>query len=155
MDWLECNKKRIVKEVSPDREMMSSLLQTSNNKLASEEKLGMDEITASSKVSLAYDSLREVLEALSLEEGYKIYNHECYVAFLKEIKKKGELAEDFDEIRIVRNDINYYGKDISVEEAEDLIKKVRKLRGDVIKLFENEVSKLQVRKNSKEGKAEK
>ena len=65
MDWFECNKKRIVKEVNIDLDLINSLKKTSINKLNSENKLELDEITASSKISLAYDSLRELLEALA------------------------------------------------------------------------------------------
>lgn len=71
MDWRECNFKRIVKEVKPDFNMTKSLKKSSENKLKSENQLPLDEITASSKISLAYDSLRELLEALALEKGYK------------------------------------------------------------------------------------
>ena len=81
MDWQECCKKRIVKEVQNDQNMIISLLKTSKNKATSEQKLEMNDITAVSKLSLAYDSLRELLEALALQRGYKVYNHECYTAF--------------------------------------------------------------------------
>ena len=95
----------------------------------------MDDVTAESKLSLAYDSLREILEALSLENGYKIYNHECYTAFLKEILKESGKGDDFDDIRKIRNAINYYGKEVSVEEAETIIKKILLLRNSVINLL--------------------
>jgi hypothetical protein len=58
MDWFECNKKRIVKEITEDKELIESLKKTSINKLNSEEKLNLDEVTSGSKLSLAYDSLR-------------------------------------------------------------------------------------------------
>jgi len=131
MDWEECNKKRIVKDVSEDLDFISSLIKTSEDKLISADKLTTDEITSASKLSLTYDSLRELLEALSLKQGYKIYNHECYVSFLKEILNESEKGDEFDEIRKIRNNINYYGKTISVEEAEDVIKRIKKLRNYV------------------------
>ena len=36
----------------------------------------MMEETAVSKISLAYDSVRELLEAWALNAGFKIYNHQ-------------------------------------------------------------------------------
>jgi uncharacterized protein (UPF0332 family) len=137
MDWRECIDKRIIKKIHPDLEMAKSLIKMSENKLKSEEKLPMSNITAASKISLAYDSLRELLEALSLKKGYKIYNHECYVAFLKEILKEDALAEEFNEIRIIRNEINYYGKEINVDEARAIIRRIKRLRHYVLKLLEN------------------
>ncbi len=128
MDWKECCNKKIAKNVSKDEELISSLIKTSENKLKTQEKLITNNITASSKFSLAYDSLRELIEALSLKNGFKIYNHEGYTAFLKEIIKNSALGEKFDELRKVRNSINYYGKEISIEDSKKLINSVKELR---------------------------
>ena len=135
MDWFECNQKRIVKEVSIDTDLIESLKKTSINKLNSENKLELDDITASSKLSLAYDSLRELLEALALKNKFKIYNHDCFTPFLKEILKENEKAEEFDELRKIRNNINYYGKDISVTEAKEVIERIKKLREEILGLL--------------------
>ncbi|MGM5488097.1 MAG: hypothetical protein ACQESG_04065 [Nanobdellota archaeon] len=69
------------------------------------------------KITLLYDALRELLEVI--EEGYKIYNHECYTAFLKEILDQPRYAEEFDKLRKIRNGINYYGKTVSQAEADN------------------------------------
>jgi hypothetical protein len=79
------------------------------------------------RISLLYDALRELLEAQALEKGYKIYNHECYTAFIKEILKKSPQGDTFDSLRKIRNGINYYGKDVSTEEAEHIINNLKKL----------------------------
>ena len=135
MDWQECLNKRIAKEIKEDINLIESLLKTSNNKLESEEKLEMNEITAISKLSLTYDSLREALEALALKKGYKIYNHECYTAFLKEILEESEKGDEFDEIRKIRNSINYYGKGVSIEEAKEIIIRIKELRKFILELL--------------------
>ena len=137
MDWKECCDKKIAKNVKLDKNLINSLKKTGENKLKSSEKLVMNETNAGSKVSLAYDSLRELLEALSLKKGYKIYNHECYTAFLKEIVGESEKGEEFDKIRIERNAINYYAKEISLEEAKGLIDKIKHLRDQVLNLLDN------------------
>ncbi|HLC78291.1 MAG TPA: hypothetical protein VJH92_04145 [Candidatus Nanoarchaeia archaeon] len=97
MDFNECLKKRIVKEVKEDTELITSLLKTSQNKLDSEQKLELNEVTSGSKISLLYDSLRELLEALAIKNGYKIYNHECFTYFLKEILNESSKGDEFDE----------------------------------------------------------
>ena len=135
MDWKECFDKRIAKNVSLDLDMIKSLIKNSENKLKSEEKLVISSITAGSKLSLVYDSLRELLEALALKKGYKIYNHECYTAFLKEVLRESDKGDEFDEIRMIRNDINYYGKEISIEEAESIIKRIKNFRNFILKLL--------------------
>ena len=128
MDWEECCNKRIVKSVKPDADMMNSLAKSSKNKLESESKLMMSDVTASSKLSLAYDSVRELLEVLALKNGCKIYNHECYSAFLKEIIGESSKGDEFDDIRKTRNAVNYYGKHISTEEANEVITRIKNLR---------------------------
>jgi len=135
MDWAECRSKIIVKKVKPDKDMIDSLIKSSSNKIESEQMLKMNDITAASKLSLAYDSLRELLEALALKKGYKVYNHECYTAFLKEMLNESMKGDEFDDIRKVRNAVNYYGKGISQKDAEMQIEKIRLLRKFVINLL--------------------
>ena len=135
MDWIACRKnKNLVKEVSLDRNLINSLLKSSSNKEYSQRMLIMDSNTASSKVSLAYDALRELLEATALIKGYKIYNHECYTCFLKEELGQSSLGDELDKFRRIRNSINYYGKDISPEEAQPIL--------DRMKIFMIEIKKL-------------
>ena len=137
MDFGECLKKRIAKEVNEDKELIASLIKTSQNKLDSEKKLKLSEVTSGSKISLLYDSLRELLEALAIKNRYKIYNHECYTHFLKEILNESIKGAEFDELRKIRNSINYYAKDISVKEAKDVLERIRRLREEIIKLLKN------------------
>jgi len=105
MDWQECNMKKMVKSISADEELLKSLLKTSENKIISAELLVLNDTTANSKISLAYDSLRELLEALALKNGFKIYNHECYTAFLKEILKEipAPIREKIEETKITKS----------------------------------------------------
>lgn len=125
MDWTACRKnKNLVKEVQPDKNLMSSLAKSSAKKLYSESLLELSDDTASSKMSLAYDALRELLEAVALSKGYKIYNHECYCSFLKEVVNESSLGDEFDEFRKIRNAINYYGKDVTAEEAKVTLEKM-------------------------------
>lgn len=135
MDWKKCLKKRIAKEINKDDQLIKSLTKTSNNKIESEEKLELNLVTSCSKISLTYDSLRELLEALAISYGYKIYNHECYTYFLKEVLNKSSEGDEFDELRKLRNNINYYGKEITTTEAKDVIKRIKKLRIFVLKLL--------------------
>jgi hypothetical protein len=127
MDWEECKDKKIVKSIGIDISLVESLVKSSEKKMQSQELLPLNSTTASSKLSLAYDSLREFLEAIAIHHGFKVYNHECYCAFLKEILGKSSLGDEFDKIRKVRNSVNYYGTDIEESESRDLINKIKNL----------------------------
>lgn len=139
MDFDECLKKKIAKEVKIDEELIVSLIKTSKNKFDSEEKLELNEITLTSKISLLYDSLRELLEALAIKNGYKIYNHECYTYFLKEIMKESIKGDEFDELRKIRNAVNYYAKDLGVGEGKIILERMKILRGQILKLLHDKI----------------
>jgi len=121
MDWTECGKNNLVKQVNADRNLASSLRASSANRLESQSLLPLNDTTASSKISLTYDALRELLEAVAIENGYKVYNHECYCAFLREILNESGLADSFDSFRKARNAVNYYGRNVLGGEAERLL----------------------------------
>ncbi len=135
MDWKECIDSGMAKSIMPDKDMILSLLSSADKRIKSVDLLKTDNITANSKLSLAYDALREVLEALAIKQGYKIYNHECYTCFLRELLRASLEAEEFDSLRRTRNTINYYGKELSINESDELVKKIKSLRNAIIKNY--------------------
>ena len=130
MDWNECIKKRIAKSVKEDLNLIKSAKEIASIKIQSADSL-LDGFYIG-KVTLLYDALREYLECLAIKNGYKIYNHECYTAFLREILGLSKEADIFDRLRKTRNSINYYGKMLTKEEADEVIKNLKFL----IKRFE-------------------
>lgn len=136
MNWNICLRQQEAKRIEPDLEMALSLEKTSRNKASSSKLLILKEETIASKISLDYDAVRELLEAIALRHGFKIYNHVCYTGFLKEIIRETNLAEEFDELRIIRNDINYYGKEISMPEAKDALIRLEAIRLKLLRMIE-------------------
>ena len=114
-----------VRKASPDIPLIKSLYKNTLNDLKYLKSQGIDEISARKIVSNYYDCLRSILEAIASLDGYKIYHHEAFTFFLKE---KGEEIQSikFDRFRKIRNRINYYGKDISVEEAKEISLEIEK-----------------------------
>jgi uncharacterized protein (UPF0332 family) len=125
MDWRECIQQRIVKNVKKDKNLITSTREIAEIKIQSADVL--PEIYFIAKISLLYDALREYLESIALDKGYKIYNHECYTAFLKEILNLSNEADQFDKLRKIRNGINYYGRKVSKEEARQIISDLHSL----------------------------
>jgi hypothetical protein len=134
MNWEECELKRMVKKIKPDLNLAKSLKISSQKKLESAKRLKIDSVTGSSVVSLCYEALRELLEAIAVQKGFKVYNHECFAAFLKEIVKEEEIAISFDRFRQIRNRINYYGKDLSTEDAKDIKEEIIELIAKIGKI---------------------
>ncbi|MFT4326661.1 MAG: hypothetical protein ACMXYK_04120 [Candidatus Woesearchaeota archaeon] len=86
--------------------------------------MDIDEHNSSLLFAQGYECLRQILEAMALLEGYKVYSHEAYVAYLQQ---KGEvlLSHRFDRLRKLRNGINYYGKPISLASAQEGLKEIK------------------------------
>ncbi len=133
MDWCECIKNKVVKDVKVDSNQIESTKKIAAVKIESAGSL--PEHLFIGKITLLYDALREYLECIALKKGYKIYNHECYTAFLKEILKISKEAGMFDELRKIRNGINYYGRNVSKEESEKIINDLNFL----IKIFQKQL----------------
>jgi len=139
MDWKECNDKKLIKKIKEDKKLSKALTKSSKNKLKTNNLIRLDKTTASTKVGIIYDSIRELLEALAIKKGYKIYNHDCFCAFLDEICKDKKSSKIFDKLRRIRNKINYYGVTLEISEAKEIIREISLLRKEVIKkYFKNE-----------------
>ena len=121
MDFETCKNQKLIRDDTPDKAKVSSLLKDANNKFSTANSIELTKNSASSIITLHYDSIREQLAAIASKEGFKINNHECYKAFLHSILKKPKIAIQFDKARRIRNRINYYGSDLQKEKAQEVI----------------------------------
>jgi len=135
MNWRECIKQRIVKSVKRDKNLIASTREIAEIKIQSANVL--PDIYYIAKISLLYDALREYLESIALDKGYKVYNHECYSAFLNEILDLPNDADSFDKLRKIGNGINYYGRKIGEDEANQIILDLQSLIGRLKNLMIN------------------
>jgi uncharacterized protein (UPF0332 family) len=133
MDWKTCLKKSLSKKIKPDKNLIDSLLKSAKKKIEAEKQLPNN--FSEPKISLAYDVLRTILEVLALSKGFKIYNHECYTSFLKEILNESNLGDRFDKFRKLRNAVNYYGKEVGEKESLVIIKEIKEL----VKILKNKL----------------
>ena len=124
MDMQQCKKKNLTKEIKPDFNKITALKKTIEKKIIASDMLPED--LGEPKITLIYDAIRMTLECISLSKGFKIYNHECYKAFLKEILNESQLGDEFDNYRKIRNAINYYGQEIDKNEATELYLNMKK-----------------------------
>lgn len=134
MKFQDFIKEGSVRRGSPDKLLAKSLLKTSENDKKFIDSLRIDTTSSRKIMSNYYDILRSILEAVSALEGYKIYSHEAFAHYLKE-KGESVLSMKFDRFRKIRNAINYYGKDISIEETKDNIKEISKMIKDLINKY--------------------
>ncbi len=115
-----------VRETKPDNQKIISMKELTKQDLQYLDTQKITNISARKIITAYYDSLRTILEAIAIKKGFKIYEHEAYRFFLKEIGEE-EISEKFDRFRKIRNSINYYAKAISIEEAEEWSEEIKQL----------------------------
>lgn len=123
MDLDECYQKNFIKKTRIDSELIKSLKEMSEIKKLTVNSAKIDEINISAYVSMAYDSLREILEAICISFGYKVTLHLCLGELLKTLINNFDFNE-FDRFRFIRNGINYYGTKVDFEQGKEIIKKM-------------------------------
>lgn len=134
MDLKECFRKGLVKKTFVDKDLIKSLIQMSDIKETAVKTANINKQTISAYVSLAYDSLREVLEALCISNGYKVLSHICIGELLKSIVEEFDY-EEFDRLRWIRNSINYYGEKIEFEQGQEIVKKIFAMKINIIEKY--------------------
>ena len=123
MDLDECYKKNFIKKAKIDKELIKSLIEMSDIKELTVNSAKINEINISAYVSMAYDSLREILEAICISYGYKVTSHACLGELLKTLIGDFDFNE-FDRMRYIRNGVNYYGTKIDFSQGREIIKKM-------------------------------
>ena len=106
----------LVKKKKVDLNLAIALKKTSEIDLEFLNGVDVNKISARKVVSGYYDVLRMILEGIGAMKGYKIYSHEAFAYFLGEIGENS-MFDKFDRFRLIRNKINYYGKNVSCDEA--------------------------------------
>ena len=134
MDLDECFRKGLIKKTMIDKELVKSLIDMSNIKETAVKTVTINKINISAYVSLAYDSLREILEALCILKGYKVLSHVCIGELLKDILEEFDY-EEFDRLRWIRNNINYYGEKVELEQGKKVIEKIFAIKKKIMEKY--------------------
>lgn len=100
-----------------------ALVKMSENNMKAAESIELTDAVASPVFSMLYESLREIIEAMCLMEGYKVYSHEAFTSYLEKINEE-KIAAAFDRFRKLRNGVNYYGKPVSINVTSETKKEI-------------------------------
>lgn len=138
MDLDECFRKGLIKKTKIDRELISSLIEMSGIKETTVKTANINKLNISAYVSLAYDSLRETLEALCILKGFKVLSHICMGELLKDILDDFDY-DDFDRLRWIRNSINYYGQKVEFERGKVIIGKIFNIKKKILDRYLNDI----------------
>lgn len=127
---------KVVKQSSDSAEARSLFLQA-QQRLKDLLSLPLHDENASFRFESAYEVLREALQSFLALAGFKPYSHEAIFAFVREEKliSEGEFQR-IDRYREMRNDLNYRGKPLVVEEAQEVMSFVKQMLPRLKKEFE-------------------
>ena len=113
MSWKECVEEKIITKTAPDGERAHQMLQMANLRLKFWDTKISNEFSVL-KVEAYYDIIKELIFAHLYNNGYNCTNHLCLIAYLKEkITDFDFEIQKIDELRKVRNDINY--RDLKIQ----------------------------------------
>lgn len=132
MDLEECKEKGFIKKIAANANLIKSLIEMSKIKESEIKRIELNETNVSAYLPMAYDSLREILEAICVSKGYKVTSHLCIGELLKNLTDYFDFYS-FDRFRYIRNSINYYGKKIGLGEGKEIISKILLMRKNLLK----------------------
>ncbi len=137
ISWKECLDQNIIVQSIPDEERATQMLNMANLRLEFWNKAIDDEFIAL-KVEAYYDIIKELIFAHLYKNGYNCTNHLCLIAYLKEkIDNFDFEIQKIDELRKVRNEINYRGltvkKDYLVRNELEFKHIIKKLKDELKK----------------------
>lgn len=115
MNWKECVEKGFITLTQIDKERSNQMLKMANLRFEFWDKQ-IDEKFIALKVEAYYDIIKELLFAHLYKERYNCTNHICLIAYLKEkIQDFDFEIHKIDELRKVRNEINYRGLNVKLD----------------------------------------
>jgi len=120
VDLAECFRNGLIRKATIDKSLISSLIEMADIKEITVKKAKIDKQNISAYVSLSYDSLREVLEAICISRGYKVLSHVCIGKLLKNLLNDFDY-NGFDRLRYTRNSVNYYGIKVGFNQGREII----------------------------------
>jgi len=108
-----------------------SLARSSTQAIETAKSIPLNSNTAKTILRELYEGLREHCEAIGFLKGYKFLDHESIGYFLRDILKEQHAHNKFDRYRKLRNGINYYGNDVSIETVREAIQDIPALIRDL------------------------
>jgi hypothetical protein len=113
---------------STDSAEAKSLMKQAEERLFDLKQLPLKDSNASFRYEDAYEVVREALHAFLARAGYKPYSHAALFSYALEKKILTEAdCMSGDRYRVIRNDINYRGKKVTMDETKEIINYVQRV----------------------------
>jgi hypothetical protein len=111
-----------VKAASRDPALARSLLGSAKERMETIALIPLNSKSSSSIFELAYDSIREPIDAILALDGYKSYSHIASISYLARFREITTAERNrIDNARHKRNQSKYYGKRVEEDETRELL----------------------------------
>ncbi|MBI1971213.1 hypothetical protein HYS47_05685 [Candidatus Woesearchaeota archaeon] len=137
--WEECIESNASLKVTPDKAKVKSLMDTAAGRIQFLAENKVKESNANYLFENYYSSALEMMHALVLLSGYNVNNHICLGYYLRDILQKEPLFRLFDDCRVKRNSLVYYGRKMDFETAKFGIEKSRQLISELNSLLHDKL----------------
>ncbi len=118
MSWKECVRQGIITDADSDIERSKQMVQMAELRLKFWVRKISDEFVVL-KIEAYYDIIKELIFANLYKDGYNCTNHLCLIAYLSQKMDGFDFEiQKIDELRILRNDINYRGLSVRKDYLE-------------------------------------
>lgn len=124
MDWKTCINEGNAIKITPNKQRALFLVKRAEKTLAVMGKIKLDNENSSIFFTNYYDALLEMLHAIMYSNGYKVKNHYCLGYYLRDVIKDAEAFRIFDRARIIRNSVLYYGENLDINAADEIIEQI-------------------------------
>lgn len=121
MRFEECKENNYVVKVSRNENRAKSLRKTAEDRIKYIQTQEINSLSCNFILEDYYSALLEIVHSIALVRGYKILNHLCLTSFIEEELEKPRIAEQFDNLRKIRNNLVYYGKRLEIQVIESKI----------------------------------
>ena len=123
--WAECISSNSARKISADPKRADSLIETANERISL--VASPNEKNCNFVFEDYYTSLLEILQALAFRSGFNVLNHLCLGYYLRDVLKREDLYNIFDDLRYKRNSLTYYGTRMEYDTAKQAIERCRRL----------------------------
>ncbi len=122
-----------VKKIPINKIRTKSLIKSSEQAIKTAKEIQLKIESAKSVLRELYEGLREYCEAIGYLKGYKFLSHESITYFLRDILAEEKISSKFERYRKIRNGINYYGNEISIETVKEALNDIPQIIIDLNK----------------------
>lgn len=131
--WQECINTNATRIRTPDTQKAQSLTKIANQRQEFLLSTPLSQKNANFIFEGLYSCLIEHLHAHLLKQGYHVLNHICLGYYLRDILSRADLYEQFTTLRVRRNNLIYYGKQMPFEVAQESTR----ISKTLINIFQN------------------